>query len=107
MVFTSLTHTYRLAAYPSKEGMRCTRPKVYHSVDDDGSRDVSPLDFFNPLERGATTVAGYASWRSQHKSKKSYYQLYFLRDFWISAAGGGEIYPASRNPEILGKSFWL
>ena len=71
MVLTSLIHTPRLTAYyPSKEGMRCTRPKVYHSVDDDGSRDVSPLDFLNPLERGATTVAGYACWRSQHKSKK-------------------------------------
>ena len=61
MVLTSLIHTPRLTAYPSKEGMRCTRPKVYHSVDDDGSRDVSPLDFLNPLERGATTVAGYAA----------------------------------------------
>ena len=29
--------------------------------------------------------------------------LLFLQDFWISAAGGGVIYPASRNLEILGK----
>ena len=27
----------------------------------------------------------------------------FLQDFWISAIGGGEIHPASRNPEILGE----
>ena len=30
----------------------------------------------------------------------------FLQDFWISAAGGGEYNPASRNPEILGKSIF-
>ena len=51
-------HTPRLTAYPSREGMRCTRPKVYHSVDDDGSRDVSPLDFLNPLQRGTPKAGG-------------------------------------------------
>ena len=78
MVLTSLIHTPRLTAYPSKEGMRCTRPKVYHSVDDDGSRDVSPLDFLNPLERGATTVAGYAAGGAKKKKKNTYYQLLLL-----------------------------
>ena len=42
------------------KGTRYTRPKAYHSVDDDGSRDVSPLDFLNPLQRGTPPGGGYA-----------------------------------------------
>jgi len=37
----------------------------------------------SPLERGATTVAGYVSrWRSQHKYQKSFYYMDFLYLFY-------------------------
>ena len=54
-------HTPPLSWHPSKEGTRYTRPKAYHSVDDDGSRDVSPLDFLNPLQRGTPPGGGVPS----------------------------------------------
>ena len=54
-----LLHTPPLSWHPSKEGTRYTRPKAYHSVDDDGYRDVSPLDFLNPLQRGTPPGGGY------------------------------------------------
>ena len=53
-------HTPPLSWHPSKEGTRYTRPKAYHGVDDDGSRDVSPLDILNPLQRGTPIGGGEA-----------------------------------------------
>ena len=82
--------------------MRCTRPKVYHSVDDEGSRDVSPLDFLNPLERGARPVAGYAAGGASINQKSPIINSNSSEISGFPPQAGGVNYPASRNPEILG-----
>ena len=74
---------------------------------------------FSPASRNLEIIGKYFfSWISGFPPQAGYifprfaksgnhWEIFFLLDFWISAAGGVVFSPASRNLEIIGKSFFF